>query len=499
MWVEGVTEFEGHLRSIFGHAPSHGCSLTIGGHAFPLRVTSYVGPGYIYLNVPATYLLFRGWVADPYVYRFTGILLFVACGWILHAALRTWSRNPAALGGALLFLTSPLLFLMSLTDYQLFFLNFALLFTGGLLFLRWRAGSSNALFHAAAFTFGALSLARVEMVLQVALVLLVWWLVAGRRPAVAAPHRSPSLRLAALFAILGALPFLVTQVGCRPNLVDFLRERMLPVARGEAGLSLGQRFVIRSEQLLDFNLLQRWPRFELLVPDFPFALAFASATVFLVWRWIRNGDTPFAIIAILVIFPTTLVAFPRPEHMTMLQSIILLLPVTALDRIAAARPRVAAAIVILLVGANVGVLAADLRHWGALPPTSHTMLNQSDPRLLASYLEGHSGDAAIVFTNIGIDHYVRYATRGRITGRNIMDWNGVDDFESRVLETLEADGRTMFVSIARERDGRDPFVAHTALLYEILDREGVRYQVERLESRRGVVVYEIARVEGAGR
>jgi hypothetical protein len=145
---------------------------------------------------------------------------------------------------------------------------------------------------------------------------------------------------------------------------------------------------------------------------------------------------------------------------------------------------------------SVATTALDWQAWQRLSPARHTMLNQSDPPLLVANLMKHHSHDELLFTNIGFKQYVEYASRGLLSGRDIMNWFSPEGFENDVRAALSVNGkRRVFVAVSPERDGLEGTLARTRLLYRVLDATGIPYQVVRLRNARNLYLYDLVIVE----
>jgi hypothetical protein len=135
-----------------------------------------------------------------------------------------------------------------------------------------------------------------------------------------------------------------------------------------------------------------------------------------------------------------------------------------------------------LLIANVGVCRFILADWKRNATVGDTLLNHSDPALLASSLAPYRNDA-LLFTNIGIYEEVLWASRGILCGQRMLFWGDDRGFEQAVQRTLALPTqRRVFVAFPAEREKNIPgrALARTGLLTAALEASGVRWSTQTI-------------------
>jgi hypothetical protein len=502
MWAEGIPEYEGTLLAMVGELPAAlPCSVPIGRLRVPLAMTSYAGPGYIYAYLPATWLWFRGIATDPYVYRMTGIVLFLWSAWLFHALLSRLVSPDRALLGALCYLTTPTLLLLSLADGQSAFLPWTIVFSAFLFSLAFtRSGRAGHLF-AACFAFGAILLTRVEMLVWLAAGLAVWWLIGKERWRRLAPvfeTRGRVLAAVAGFA-LGSATFVSTNLFCRDlSVFRFVLGRVMPTAE-ETPFADALR--TRLAHFLELGLLNRWPWLEIRTPNIVLAALFFAACVFFVSR-VRRARLPFPLVllGVSIVLSTLVPGEHRLEHLIILQPAVLatvVLASAAADEMHGSR--LGPALLCVLLAANVVTTAVDWRAWKRIPPDARAMVNQGAPMLLTSHLLARHPNDQIYFTNFGLRWYVEYMTAGRLQGWDLFYRTPPQSFDRVVRELLaNRSERRVFVCVSRSREGHAGAHERTARFYELLAESKAPYSTERLSTARCSDLYDVVVVEGMG-
>jgi hypothetical protein len=508
MWIEGIAEYESTLEILTGlsrAAPA--CWLRIGGASLPLAFTPYIGPAYFYAYLPTASLWLRGLVSDPYVYRYTGIALFLADCWLVYAILRQMVQPVLALLGSAIVLTTPTLLFMALTDHQSVYLPLGVLLLAAFLGMRYLMTGRARFLLLASLAVGATLLVRLETFVWPAVPTALY--LGLVRPALARERwrelrRRPWLApLAAGAAALGGAPTLAYNVRCPfAGLLPFLRGTIFPTALGAAGgPGPAARLLTRLQQFWTHNLLATWPWYELRTPDVPFAAAWLAAAVVLLAAAVRQRQPEPLLpgLAAVLVLSTATTGLLRDEHLTILQPFVgmVVISAAALARSPRAQARVRVLLLLVIAG-NIATAALDWRGWLSLPPTALTMLNQSDPALLTHELLAHHAHDRILYTNIGLPQYVRYFSRGRLAGTDITNQTSADRFAAAVQETL-LDGRErrVFVAVAPEHDGMvvDGALPRTRLLYAILAADRLPYRVVHLANGRNAYLYDLIEVE----
>jgi hypothetical protein len=509
MWLEGVAEYSRTLLTILGYVQTTPiCWTDLAGTPLPLAMSAYIGPAFFYVYLPSVALFWKGVVADPYVYRYTGILLFIADAWLLYFVLRRSYSQRHAATGFLLFVSTPTLLLLALTDYQsLFVMLFPLLLAALLLISHLQTGSRAALVWGA-FAAGTVLLTRVEALVWTAVPVALYLFLARRRPEagpVQRPRSAWTVVIAAAAFTLGAAPLLVYNLTCKEdNLLRFLRLRVLPTSVTAPDVSVAANARDRLSHFVSHNLLTLWPRFEVVVPNVVFCAAALLAAMVLLHRWVRHRVPSFPLLAVATTLPLSLFVkrYLRQEHISILEPVLIVAIVSALAWLEARRPhaRLWTITAAVLVASNATVSALDFRHWLAQPSTSQTMLNAADPELLARHLAKHHASDRVFYTNVGMLQAVEFMSAARAPGEEILAWDGQEAFRARVSRVLlDKRSRRVFVAVALPRDGALGTFPRTRVLREMLREEGVPFTVTRIASARNRYLYELIVVEpGAG-
>lgn len=508
MWVEGMPEFEETLRIMLGFdqlRPDHpGCWLRLRGISLPLTLKQYIGPAWIYFYGPTAYLWFSGMTGDPYIYRYTSILVFLADGWIFYYLLRQYYKTSVSFYGAVAFMVTPQFLSISITEYP-FPITLVFILLTALFFSRYIKQGSVVLLLASAMALGMTILARIESLVWL-IIPFVIYLVLARPPTILErwkeiKSKSIVTALALAAFCLGAAPMIAYNLICPNNVFSFIINSVLPKSLDTTSLSLFDKLIIRIEQFWSYNLLNIWTMWELHVPNYIFAVLWLLSMCVIIARWIAGGHTSLLVIIILTTLPLSLLTTGelRDEHLTVLQPVVLLTVVSALayvERLPSTH-KLAHIAFLLLIFANIVVSATNWRNWNLQPATSQTMLNQSDPALLAEYLsQHHANNDRILYTNIGLPQYIQYMSSGRLRGEDIMDWYDVNGFTDAVkLALMDKERRRVFVAVSKERDGYNATLPRTRLLYNTLNQYNVPYTVTPLSNKRNQYLYDLVVVD----
>src|ERR1041385_1797539 len=184
MWVEGMGEcIETDLSMLGYSSTSIPCSLRLGSVSLPLSMNPHVGPAWYYFYAPTLYLWFNRVSNDPYIYRYTGIMLFIVNVWLLYFLTRTCYSRWLSFHTAVVFLSCPLFLLGTMTDYELDQVMLLFIFLTALLFLKFLMTGRVLFFLFACLTLGMNLLTRTETLLWMAIPFAVY-LVLTRPPLV---------------------------------------------------------------------------------------------------------------------------------------------------------------------------------------------------------------------------------------------------------------------------------------------------------------------------
>jgi hypothetical protein len=506
MWVEGMGECIDTELPMLGYEKQYlGCWSQIGSLSIPLSINPHVGPAWFYLYAPAVYLWFEKITTDPYFYRYTGMSLFIANSWIFYFTLRSYYKPYISFYSAAAFITSPLLILGFLSDYELVnVMIFPILLTA-LLFSLYLKNGRVGLLLASTMALGMTLLARTEC--------LVWLIVPFSmylvlsRPKLIVDRLTQinkkfvvALSGVALFSI-GALPVIAYNVLCpESNIFSFTVNTIFHRSLDGSSIAVWRRLIVRAAQFWNFNLLNVWPMYELRTRHYLMALVWIFCASILLVRWIRRGRASLALLMVLttIILSILTTGLLRSEHLMMLQPAPMLVIASALSYLEtqkACRKFVHSTFIVLLAG-NLFIATMDWRWWNHLSPDSQTMLNQSDPILLAKYLSEHHARDRILYTNVGLPQYVKYMTVGQLKGEDIMDWTSLDGFIKAVRITLlDKNSRRVFVAVSRDHDGAGGAAPRTEALYNLLDQSNVPYAVTHLSNDRNNSLYDLIVVD----
>jgi hypothetical protein len=495
MWVEGLAEIGGSLLIMAGAVEAQpDCWLRLGSAQVPLAQTGYIGPGYVYAYFPSAAAWVAGVSSNPYIYRFTGFGFYCASVLLLHLLLRLHYGWKLALAAAAFFATTPLLVLTLITEQQSVFIPIAAIFTALLLLSRYWLGASAWWLVAAGFFLGVLLLLRIEALIWLGIPMALFILQRPRDVAVRwRQERRPLLAVfgAMLAFVAAASPMIAYNLSCpHPGLLSVIRTKVIPNSLG-GGPPLIARLGTRIEQFVDHVVLGIWPANEVFVRNYPAAVFFVSAVLILLIHGWRKRRIALPLLVILSVLPlSVLVTGPlRVEHLTVMYPIVAISLAAAGSLAADPKRRLIAAAISLACLSNVLLTGAAWRQWSKQPDTATSYLNNSDPLLLVQHLDMH-GDAAVIFTNIGLAQYAFWASKGRTEGVDLT-WLSDEEFRQRVLVALlQRNRERLFVALSPDQDGRAGALPRTSILYQTLDAAGVRYQVRRISSERNHELYD---------
>jgi hypothetical protein len=508
MWAEGPVLLKAEdFLTLLGRWHSVPASwMHLLGLAFPLVYNEYVGVG-LYAYLPAVYLWFNGLTGDPYVYRYVGILLLLVNSYLLYILLDLYFSCRIAFFGAIIYLTTPVLLLGALTDHQTFTLfQLTLLVAGIVMTHYWRHPSPRLLF-ASALAAGLPLLTRIE-IFGWPFIATALYLIVARPPQVIARLKQIAARRTNLLLVgtgvgVGAAPLMAYHIAKGgAAFFNLLNQRVLPGTFGSTAPSTVDRVNIRIEQFWSTNLLTQLPSYQILEANWLFAVVWLLAFAMLILQSFRSRRLNPLVFSILVILPVSIITrgLLRYEHLIFLELCTLFILITGLLAWQPwlRSPTLLNLIFIALIGGNLWTASKDWLAWNAYPPSAQTMLNQSDPILLADSLARFNADDRILYTNVGLMNYVEYVSAGRVRGEDIEEWNHPEQFENTVKGVLmDESRRRVFVGVAPEREeGQSSGVlVRTRRLYSVLSELQIPYSVTRLASQRNPYLYDIIMVE----
>lgn len=507
MWIEGFGEFQGIFMTIFGKiGPPQRCWVTIGSVPLPLAVYEYVGASYAYVYVPFVYLWYNGFTNDPYIYRISGVLLFIAAIWLFYFLLRRFFSPVLALIGGALFVTAPPIAIFTITEYQSLYVVLPLVF-GCLLLLKVYVdeGWGISLIAASALA-GMMLLTRLETLPWFVLPLAVY-LVVARPSFIRERWRNQNNKVGLLTGciggfILGSAPYLLYISSCsEANPFLFFLNRVYAPSITASSIPILAKISIRSGHFWSFLVLNRWNMFSLVIPNYVFAFAWISSLLVLTLNMYKRRTIALPLLYIVFITAISLLVTGslREEHLSPLFPAMIatvVLGLAAAQRLFRLHDGVLLVIGTILIGANIATLALDWRYWENLPPTEQTMLNTSDPVALNTSLREHHPNDYILYTNIGMAPFQSYMNRGNVRGDDIIDWTNTDRFlQAAKLALLKTDLRRVFVVVPLERDGAVGTFRRTASLYNLLAENQIPYTTERIATPRNPLLYDLVVVE----
>jgi hypothetical protein len=507
LWIEGLTEYQTALSVLLGfRTDPQPCMLVIGGSQIPLAVAPYVGAGFIYLNAPFVAAWYHGWVDDPYVYRFVGILAFIGIGWLLFfLCARFWGAR-TGWWCAVLWTTTPYLAFVALADLQWEFIPIFFALLAVALFRLYLDRNRWPFFVMGCLVSGVVVVTRVDVFLLSAIGLGAYLLLFRpeivRKPLFAALPRSAAAAGVALF-LAGMSPFILYQFVCPSGRVSgFLSGSVLTLTFGAEAAPFAARMALRAQQYFSVSVLHQLAFLDLTVSNYVHVAAWCVAVAVLIANAIMKRGLAFPAFAIALLLPVSLISTGvlRPEHMINFAPLTAMLVSRGLTgmssssdggRFARARIRAGSILLVVTVIANLVVSGLNWRSWAAHPATRDFITNQSAPVVLAEYLAPFHG-SRILFTNVGLWNYVQYMTAARLKSENIVSWNGPDEFRAFVEDALRDRNRLrLFVGASLERDGGRFTLARTALLHQILDEHRVPYERVIISTNRRKDLYEV--------
>lgn len=505
MWIEGMPEYEHQIMAALGYAPSSGvcAGATVRGHFFPLGLNSYTGAANTYLDLPASYLWLHGISKDPYTYRYTTILVLLASAWMFYATLKRVYGNAVGFYAALIFMISPIELLVALTDHrdhltlELFAAGMFLL---GILYLQTRR---RACLWTCCFVAG-LSLSDRPEAFVLSFLSVTLFALFFRRKEIAAWWRKSGSHVALVaggvaFFVMGAVPVIAYGIQCpSQSYLSLFRGRLIPNA-GQGGLQA--KLLIRFHQFVSFDLLNQLPLYEMSSRNWALTAAFAVAAVVILRDWIRQRRSSFPLFALsmLPFFVFSATGF-REMHLLMLEFAVIAVVASGCSRVPRDRTWLMHGVLVCVVAGTVFATASDWRQWSALPSTSATKLNQSDPPLLVSTIRQNYPQARLFFTNIGFPEYIEYMSKGDLKGDDILHWYSTDDFDHDVrMALLDVGEQRVFLAIPKERESLNSALPRTRRLENLLDSLMVPYSKVRVSNPRNQNLYDLFVLEkGAG-
>ena len=503
MWIEGMPQYEHQILAALGYAKwTGGCeALVIQGHCFPLSLNAYIGAVITYLDMPASYFWLSGLSDDPYLYRYTSIFALLASGWFFYGILRWRYGNAWAFYGSVIFLFSPIELLVGLTDHRTFLIQTMLLMAMFFFGVCYRKSRHPGYLWVCCLAGGLTLWSRTEAFVLPILSLVLYGLLFRRQEVAhwwaALTGRHLLLGGALLSFVAGAIPVLAFNISCPENgLLQFLLHTSVPNMRSG---SVGQNLLVRLRQFFTFNLLNQFPLFEIHIRNIVLAGAFFATAVVVLGHWCKSRKADYPLFALGILLPMYSLLRSggfREVHLHMLQPAVIAVVISGCARLLEGRRCLTHAILwCVAVGSGV-VTVGNWRAWQSASPTDFTLLNQSDPSLLVSYLkENHSADE-LFFTNIGLEQYVEYVSRGNLKGRDIVNWSSAESFEVDVrLALLGSARRRVFVAVSPEHDGMEGTLPRTRLLYGVLKSTGVSYRTVRLKNPKNPYLYDLVVVE----
>jgi hypothetical protein len=502
MWSEGAAEcFQTQLEMFGFDKQRPSCWLHIGAVSLPLSLNSYTGPAWFYVYAPTAYLWFEKLSTDPYIYRYTSIVFFLTNVWVLYYLLRQYYNPSISFYSAAAFLTSPLLLLGCLTEHGITNIMLLFILITAFLFSHYIKGGSVAFLLGSGMALGMTLLTRVEAFVWLIIPFLIY-LVLARPPEVLDRWRQTKRKQGvALFVIalfcLGASPVIAYNLICSDsNIFSFTANTVLPRSLGASSLSLWGGLGGRIEQFWNYNLLNIGPMWELHVANYLMAALWIVSAGIIAVRWIARRHPSLILVMVLTALALSILTTggQRNEHLMIIEPAALLVITSALAYVERLRStaKLAHIAFIVLIAGNLVVAAMDWQGWNQLTSSSQTMLNQSDPVLLASYLSEHHAADRILYTNVGMSQYVLYMTAGQLKGEDIMDWTSINGFIKAVkLTLLDKSKRRVFVAVSRDHDGVGGAAARTGTLYSVLDQYNVPYEITHLSNERNHSLYDL--------
>lgn len=506
MWIEGIAEYESILLTMVGVIKTvPGCWLTVKGFSIPLVLTPYIGSAFFYFYLPFAYLWFNQITTDPYIYRYAGIIFFMVDAWIFYYILQHYFSKAISFFTVIAFLTMPISLLLCLTEMQvIFFMQFFILLSF-LFFIKYLKTEKTVYLLLFGLFAGLTLTARIEgFVWPVAAILV--YLICARPKIILEKWRGTRNKVGKIILTLvtfciGASSMIAYNLICHHNsIINFFTKIVLPNSLNTRSTPFIGRLLTRFYQFGKHNLLGIWPMYELWTPNVIFGIFWSVCAVIVIVVSILQRKVNFWFIFTLVcIFLSILTTGDlRYEHLPSLQPVVLVifaLGVTYLTHYRSARGVIYFILPIVLL-ANVVTSSLDWRNWQRQSPTVQTMLNQSDPVLLAKHLSQQYANDRVIFTNVGFPQYVQYMTVDRIKGDDIMNWYSIDDFTNS-LKGIMIDGsrRRVIVAASPERDGLGGTLPRTKRMYNVLNQIGIPYKKESLSNERNQFLYDLVVIE----
>jgi hypothetical protein len=488
MTAEGFPEFQHHVRGLLGLSNrAVPCALELGRFQLPLALTPYIGGGYMYGYAPAAYLWLAGVVSDPYVYRYTGIVLFAVAAWLsYYVALLAFGRGVALFVGVA-FITCPVLMLISLVEGQTLYVMLVPLLSSAMCFLLWLRNERLFCLFAAAFAAGLVATTRLEGFAW-PLVTLALYAGSGVAPRLKArlwesPDRWKRLGMAASGLGAGGSMVLAYNLICpADNVIAFLW-RSLRHSGGTRGEHIPAKVLERFDQFWSHCVLHLWRRFEMPVENLLFAAIFLAAVAVLGWLWVSRGDVDFSLFALLIAIPLSVytTGVIREEHLQLLLPLPIFVVAAALAR--SSRRAVVAVVTVLVAMSNVYVTSADWRRWRSVEHVHYTLLNAQNAVVLVDHLLAQHPEDDIILTNVAYQNFVDWVGRGSLRTHDLTGWEGEERFVLELKAFLRQTDRTrVFVIRAPEFEQNASAVElpRSNLLKFVLREQGVLYQETRL-------------------
>lgn len=508
MWIEGFFEYARLIAVFVGKdtPTSLDCLLPVGNTWLMLGLNEYTGATPMYVDVPAAWLWYNSWTNDPFIFRYTGIFVFLSCGWLLYLVTRKLYSPSIAFYSASLFLVIPNIFLTTLTE-RWWFLNMTIVhLILAWFFIRYLQGGSDFFLIASGFWLGMTITTRVEafiwLIFPVTLFLIIAKPVIIFERWAMTRHKWAIVPATLVGFALGISSFIAYNLTCpRMNLLGYLQRQIIPNAQSNTTGSLIDKIPVRLEQFWSFSLLNQFKFFQLWTPNYLFAILWGIATVILVVKSIREQKPNLLLMMLATSAPLTLIVTnrPRDEHLIILQPVFILVITTGLAQLDKFKPcgkKLRHLILGLSLVSGLLTSAMDWQYWQSIPPTTQTMLNQSDPVLLTETLLRDYPQDHILFTNIGLGQYVRYTSNNRLNGKEILEWFSIERFANNIkLSLLNKNKRRVFVAVSLERDGTAGTLPRTRLLYGLLKQYNIPYTVTHLANSRNANLYDLIVVD----
>lgn len=500
MWVEGMPAYLDQLLGILRRActpPAFAVELF--GRWFPLAIDGYQGPLMTYLDVPVARAWLGSLIDDPFAYRYKGIVLLAASGFLLFLLLRRVAPPLLAALATLVFVTLPANAVTAISDLQyhvpLLVAVLAILLAG----VKYVETRRPAWLLATGFAAGAALLTRAEALVWTVAALAAWAVLDRRAAVLAAWRATPRKGLLALgfvsAALLGAAPVVAMNVLYPEH--GLLRFLLVDGPARVAGTSFADALAMRGTQFVDFVLLSRFDFYSASVPQYAYLALAVAGAVLVAWSGLRERRWPVALVAIAVVLPFSALGHrhvPREIHLLPLFIPVIVIVAQAGARL---RPAFGGALLGAALVANLVAGALVLEHWRALRESrTETMLNHSCAECLVQALRPHQG-ALLKFTNLGLYHEALWASRGHACGNDILHWGDEAGFAAAVHAAVGNGGRVVFVGYPKEREDRlfGRVLRRADALAEALRVSGADHRVELVSGPAGHPLYQLTVLE----